>query len=152
MTFRDDQPMCPFCDDRALSPQADYETRLRCDGCKGVFVPAAEVEDMILHLMQEPWALDAHLTVTGEGARTCPRCAAKMQPVRLFSIPLDRCALHGIWFDATELAMVLESAGGIDPFLIEEGPQYAEMTFLAKLKTWFASRNKGPQAPRRPKE
>ncbi len=152
MTFRDDQAMCPFCDERALSPQADHGTRLRCDGCKGLFVPAAEVEDMILHLMQEPWSLDVNLQVTGEGVRTCPRCAAKMQPVRLFSIPLDRCVEHGIWFDAKELAMVLESASGIDPFLIAEGPQYADLTFLAKLKTWFSSRNKGPQAPRRPSD
>ncbi len=152
MTFRDDQPLCPCCDDRALSPQADHETRLRCDGCKGMLVPTAEVEDMIRHLIQEPWAFEAEACSDGVSVRTCPRCAAKMQPLRLFSISIDHCAHHGVWFDRQELAMVLEAASGIDPLKVESGPQYAEMSPLAKLKTWFASRHKGPGAPRRPED
>lgn len=152
MTFRDQQAMCPFCDDRALGPQAGHETRLRCDGCKGMLVPAAEVEDMVAHLIQEPWSLDAEAKPDGDGVRTCPRCAAKMAPLRLFSISIDRCAEHGIWFDSQELAMVLEAASGIDPLLVETGPQYSELSLLGKLKSWFGSRHKFPQAPRRPKD
>lgn len=152
MTFRDDQPMCTFCDDRALGPQADHPTRLRCDGCKGMLVPTAEVEDMIRHLIQEPWSLAVEARSDGVGVRTCPRCAAKMQPLRVFSISIDQCSEHGVWFDSQELAMVLEAASGIDPLLVDDGPQYADMSPLAKLKTWFASRHKGPQVPRRPKD
>ena len=152
MTFRDDQPRCPSCADRALSPQPDHPTRLRCDGCKGMLVPTAELEDMIGQLVQEPWSLADHARAEGEPGRTCPRCVAKMQPLRVFSIALDRCTEHGVWFDSQELAMVLEAASGVDPRLIEEGPQYAEMGTLAKLKAWFGSRHKSPQSPRRPKD
>lgn len=152
MTFRDEQPRCPVCADRALGPQPGHETRLRCDGCKGLLVPIAEVEEMIGQLEQKPWSFDEHARADASSVRTCPRCAAAMQPYLLFTVSIDRCALHGIWFDGTELAMVLEAASGVDPHLIDDGPQYSEMGPLAKLKAWFGSRHKSPQSPRRPKD
>ena len=39
--------------------------------------------------------------------RACPMCAFAMQTVELSGVQLDRCAPHGIWFDATELDAVL---------------------------------------------
>jgi Zn-finger nucleic acid-binding protein len=57
------------------------------------------------------------------GKRTCPHCEAAMTTAKLtIELPdtkpvkpepeIDRCATHGIWFDDTELAAVLEPVAG----------------------------------------
>lgn len=153
MTFRDDRPVCPICpDDRALDPQPGFANRLHCGGCRGVLLPAAELEDIVAQLMGEPWSLDGNATAIARAAvQTCPRCETKMTKHAVFGVEIDRCAAHGIWVPAKSLAMILEAATGVDPFLMEEGPQYEEGGFADKLKAWFGSRHGGPWSPRRPK-
>src|SRR4051812_23664654 len=64
---------------------------------------AAHVRGALVRL---PWAARV-------GApRPCPMCTAGMQTVGLAGIELDRCAPHGIWFDATELDAVLGASKG----------------------------------------
>ncbi len=38
----------------------------------------------------------------------CAACGNAMQALVLFSVPVDRCRAHGVWFDGDELALVLE--------------------------------------------
>ena len=55
----------------------------------------------------------------GVGSRSCPRCRVPMTRCHLVADferkhpkprpTLDRCASHGVWFDAKELAEVLEA-------------------------------------------
>lgn len=55
----------------------------------------------------------------GVGTRVCPRCKTPMTACHLAADfekkhantrpTLDRCASHGLWFDADELAKVLEA-------------------------------------------
>jgi Zn-finger nucleic acid-binding protein len=155
VTFRDERPRCPACpDERALVPQSELRaglafgntTRLVCEQCRGVLVPASEVEAMIAELQLDTFTLPAGKP----GTRTCPRCTATMSVLALFEIEVDRCEQHGVWFDGKELAMVLESASGVDPKTIADGPQYGHETRRNRLLAWFKPRKHGPQSPRRP--
>jgi hypothetical protein len=57
------------------------------------------------------------------GKRPCPHCDASMTTAKLTIVlegekalkpdpELDRCATHGLWFDESELALVLEPVAG----------------------------------------
>ncbi len=60
-----------------------------------------------------------------ESARRCPRCDRAMIACRLeatfegervvVAVELDRCAAHGMWFDANELAAALEATARVEP-------------------------------------
>jgi Zn-finger nucleic acid-binding protein len=99
---------CPSCQ-IALTEAGRTERCARCDG-------AWIHEDVLVGMLQEtasamvllPWMPRA--VPEGEPARPCAVCAKPMQPVSLGTVALDRCAEHGVWFDATELAAVLKHA------------------------------------------
>lgn len=110
MTYRDPvPPTCPRCN-LALDPGG--RGTLKCPECAGAFASddvlremLAELAEVLAHppeLVYGPYAKPAALT--------CPRCIALMQPAELFTIPVDRCAAHGTWFDHEELGSALERA------------------------------------------
>ena len=80
----------------------------RC-ACGGAWVSEANLVDMAVEvkgaLVALPW------DHRKGDPRPCPVCAARMQTVALVRVALDRCAAHGVWFDANELADVLQRAG-----------------------------------------
>ena len=78
-----------------------------CRSCAGVFVENAPFEGMVAEISREPWTLPP---IGGPpGPRNCPGCQAAMAVERFGDAVIDRCASHGIWFDESELAAVLES-------------------------------------------
>jgi Zn-finger nucleic acid-binding protein len=104
-----ESPSCPSC--RVALTAAGYTER--CERCDGAWVH----EDVLAGMLQEktaaiavtlPW--QPREAQGGERARPCAVCGQPMQPVSLGTVALDRCALHGVWFDATELAAVLKHA------------------------------------------
>src|SRR5262245_43370390 len=113
--YRDQVFHCPACTTAALR---EYEGRLLCDACQGIYVTRAD----LVKAIEDISGLEAGLVVAadkpGEGA--CPRCEQKMMACRLrvsFAVidkqprtkpKLDRCDTDGIWFDADELAKVFE--------------------------------------------
>jgi hypothetical protein len=55
-----------------------------------------------------------------EPEKRCPICAKKMSTDSLSGIVVDRCTLHGIWFDNGELESVvkyIKSGGNASVFL-----------------------------------
>lgn len=75
--------------------------------------------------IQELTGLLPALMFRGEapGKRPCPRCQAPMTTAKLTIVlegskalrpdpELDRCDVHGLWFDESELALVLEPVAG----------------------------------------
>jgi Zn-finger nucleic acid-binding protein len=96
---------CPICR-TALEP-AGYTQR--CGRCDGAWID----EDTLVAMLQErtstlvflPWQPRAKDT-----ERTCAACGTAMQTASLGSVALDRCAQHGVWFDAGELAALLAEA------------------------------------------
>jgi Zn-finger nucleic acid-binding protein len=85
MAYRDEQPRCPSChEDLAsvgMSPD-DYRS----------------LEERLEHGGDDP-------------VRACPTCGAAMTQHVLARVTVDRCKLHGLWFDGKELAAVLEHDG-----------------------------------------
>ncbi|MEJ7600926.1 MAG: zf-TFIIB domain-containing protein [Kofleriaceae bacterium] len=81
----------------------------RCTKCDGAWVH----EDALVGMLQErtsalvflPWQ-----PRDKDQQRACPVCTQAMQTVNLEAVALDRCAEHGVWFDAHELAALLAAA------------------------------------------
>src|SRR5262245_62297563 len=112
MPNRDEFPTCPRCQS-ALDARG---ARWVCGACNGMLVSDDEVSKLIADMLgtavsvlgwhsriAEPQKLVlAERPAEGE-ALTCPRCTAALQPRTLYSIKVDHCDAHGIWFDAQEL-------------------------------------------------
>ena len=78
---------------------------LRCTRCEGAWVSeealVAILEQRASTLVSLPWA------TREDKPRPCAVCTQTMQTVDLGSVQLDRCAQHGVWFDANELTTLL---------------------------------------------
>ena len=110
MPNRDEFPICPDCG-VALEP---YGTRLGCDRCGGTLVTEVELVEMMHALDGETTSRTlAWPTTRHPSRRKCPRCAAMMSGARMEGVAVERCDLHGIWFDHGELAKVV--APHVDP-------------------------------------
>ncbi|MDB4954271.1 MAG: Transcription factor zinc-finger [Myxococcales bacterium] len=85
-------------------------TRLGCEQCEGMFVRTKEVEEMLRQMSaDETRQLGEIVTPGGDSPRPCPRCDTPMLVGALDGVMIDRCAEHGIWFDAAELKRVMEN-------------------------------------------
>lgn len=96
---------CPICQ----APLVEAGRTNRCATCDGAWVRedvlVAMLEQSASTLVTLPWRANAE-----DHVRPCPECAVAMQTVALGTVALDRCAAHGIWFDAEELAALLGQA------------------------------------------
>jgi len=110
MTYRDQAPAtCPRCN-VALDP--GERGTLKCPECAGAFATDDIVREMLAELagvLKHPPEL-VYGPHAKPGLLTCPRCVALMQSAELFTIAVDRCAVHGTWFDHEELGSALERA------------------------------------------
>jgi len=110
---RDDHPICPHCD-RALDEQPNKK-QYTCGGCKGVLVEEQALIELVGTIVRTPpESLPFEPPKVAEPFWTCPRCAAQMTKHVLFTIQVDRCEAHGVWFDGSELQRVLEQASLAD--------------------------------------
>ena len=97
---------CPACGDQILDTAGRTD---RCPACDGAWIH----EDALVGMLQErtstlvflPWQPREK-----DNERVCPACEKPMQWVNLGKVKLDRCAEHGVWFDADELAALLHEA------------------------------------------
>jgi Zn-finger nucleic acid-binding protein len=135
--YRDSRRLCPHCtEDVALSPNGP---KLECQRCQGVFVPTADLADMIATMTDRPPPTAKHADLPRN--RRCPVCSVVMTETSLWTVPVERCDEHGTWFDWKELALALEYAGG------GLGPQSAWQRFWREL---FVPRKRGARTPVRP--
>ena len=93
-------------------------TTNRC-GCGGAWLSETKLvemaQDMKGSMVALPWENRSGTH------RPCPVCAAEMLTVTLVKVELDRCAPHGVWFDADELQRVLQRADRL-PEAVLDGP------------------------------
>lgn len=79
----------------------------QCPECRGVWIPESALHERIATRQQTPprleWRREARAVVA------CPVCAAAMETLCLYDIPVDRCRGHGIWLDGGELDHVLDT-------------------------------------------
>lgn len=94
------------------------DARFHCLACDGMFVPEEELVRAIALLTPDP----IRYFNEREGDRLCPRCVQPMLRTHLTTatiaahqrrlpFELDRCVLHGVWFDGQELQATLAGAG-----------------------------------------
>ncbi len=120
---------CPRCERRTLRAGRAGDARvLRCERCSGNWVPVGSAGDLRRSLPSVGSLDRASLERVREAAAdrnavdgvrylACPTCAERMYR-RQFAlgsgIVVDRCALHGVWFDGgeLELAAAYFAAGG----------------------------------------
>lgn len=96
---------CPSCKGAPLDHRGD---RWGCATCAGSFVENAALVAMVEEMAQAPWQVPPAAGLAGE--RTCPICGAAMLVETLEAVTVDRCATHGVWFDASELEAALHHA------------------------------------------
>jgi Zn-finger nucleic acid-binding protein len=110
--YRDLQLACPACTEGLRR----FRDRLCCDACNGIMLGITDLEVAIRELTGA--APELGFTSDAPGARSCPCCQNAMVRCRLDVVlmderpelrpELDRCDGHGVWFDAEELAKILE--------------------------------------------
>lgn len=139
--YRDPELTCPAC----AKPLHTFRERLICDACDGIMLTLPDLAGAIFDMTSiEPTFEWAH---EEPGQRACPHCKLAMTKCKLVihleqeverpKPELDRCNLHGLWFDHEELAKVIEKVatkgygGGIGrKAKMHDGP--------AKDGTWSA--------------
>jgi Zn-finger nucleic acid-binding protein len=87
-----------------------------CSGCGGIWLDAGELESLLsdeAHVRQVA-ALFSPAADCHEKPRKCPICRKRMDKVNVATgndiTLLDRCPVHGLWFDRGELKHALEYA------------------------------------------
>ena len=108
--YREEFPSCPACEGK-LDPAG---ARLVCGSCGGVFVPQSQLADMFAEMSPDdarPFSERLLPREDADLARTCPKCSVPMNKAWLEQVAVDICSEHGVWFDANELAWVLETDG-----------------------------------------
>ena len=98
--LKDQALACPACS----GPLALDGERWPCQRCDGVFVETSALEQMMAEMRGVPWQMPSNGSA---GTRACPACKQAMAVHRLDGIEVDRCAMHGVWFDSGELAYAL---------------------------------------------
>jgi Zn-finger nucleic acid-binding protein len=104
--------VCPACS----AALREYNGRLFCDACGGAMLTLADLTAQISDDLGAQPLLG--FVDHGQWTRKCPRCGVLMHASRLTAAvgelheklkpQLDRCVVHGVWFDDAELAKVFE--------------------------------------------
>ncbi|HEY5922256.1 MAG TPA: zf-TFIIB domain-containing protein [Kofleriaceae bacterium] len=95
---------CPAC----KSPLSYQGDRWACTPCSGLFVENDALVAMVREMALAPWELPKS---TGKpGDRGCPICHTPMIVEVLEGATIDRCDVHGVWFDEHELGQALHHA------------------------------------------
>jgi Zn-finger nucleic acid-binding protein len=107
MTYRDAFEKCPRCGVDLV----DARSARGCRTCGGLWIEEAVLTEMILAMLPPRPLSRLALAVIDrtEAPVGCPTCGDAMQATSIHEVILDRCAKHGIWFDARELQAALHS-------------------------------------------
>ena len=114
-------PVCPKCDVSLVILQFRTIEVDFCEQCRGVWLDAGELGELIGsagagadqgEYSDQAFLRELGLESSSPPARTrclCPRCDRPLGEVSGAGLTLDICPRHhGIWFDADELARLLE--------------------------------------------
>jgi Zn-finger nucleic acid-binding protein len=101
--YRDELERCPRC----ATDLIDARAARGCSQCGGLWIGVGDVQEMVQQMQIPPEPMDLPFEIDRRAPLACPSCHEAMQTLNLYSVPIDSCTKHGIWFDAKELAMVL---------------------------------------------
>jgi Zn-finger nucleic acid-binding protein len=111
--FRDQFEQCPLCGIDLI----DARSARGCPQCGGMWLVEAVLTEMVIAML--PSALVEARRLVFERASSpsklsCPSCRQSMVLSTMHGILVDRCERHGVWFDASELEMVLRRTADPD--------------------------------------
>lgn len=102
--YRDANNLCPRCGTVLVRAGAARG----CDGCRGVWLPVANLQEMANSMRSPPQPVYLGNVVENRPSIPCPDCTDPMSPILTLGISLDMCTKnHGVWFDANELSTLL---------------------------------------------
>lgn len=133
-----DELLCP----RDRAPLVEAGQTHRCETCDGAWIH----EDVLLAMLEQRtskvWGGLVWEPRPADKARPCAACGKAMQMVNLGNVELDRCADHGVWFDADELAALLRQSRRLktDPGIPADAPAEEHAGLLARISKLFKSR------------
>ena len=109
--------MCPDCREPLVVVELEGIEIDRCVVCRGTWLDAGELEQIVELAGIEPGRVSAAIESTRRerrGQRRCPRCNRKMDIVSVGAgVELDHCPVgHGLWLDAGEIRAVVRSFSG----------------------------------------
>ena len=109
--------VCPDCHEPLVVVELEGVEIDRCVACRGTWLDAGELEQIVELAGIEPGRISAAIDSTRRerrGRRRCPRCNRKMDIVSIGQgVELDHCPIgHGLWLDAGEIRAVVRSFSG----------------------------------------
>ena len=109
MAYRDGFERCPRCHVALV----DARAARGCRECGGLWLDEPTFREMLQTMapsrLLDQLELDPVPRI--EVSLGCPTCGQPLEKVAIHHVPLDRCAKHGIWFDARELETALHRVG-----------------------------------------
>lgn len=102
---------CPRCPSHTLSSA----TLHRCGNCGGTWIDESALADRVAAMQSTAPRSLAFVTSASRERLPCAACRSPMEALLLFSIAVDRCKHHGIWFDKHELEHVLSRSSHARP-------------------------------------
>jgi Zn-finger nucleic acid-binding protein len=106
---------CPRCATPLASQTVGPTTVERCPACQGLWIPAAEFNELILDLDRQEAVREAEpaQATCDEPVQyiKCPICRATMARTnfaRRSGIFVDSCRKHGVWLDQGELRQLVD--------------------------------------------
>jgi Zn-finger nucleic acid-binding protein len=104
---------CPNCSKHLVTLElADVEVD-HCFNCRGIWLDMYELKQLFQQREADLPAL-TEAAAAGEKKKKCPVCRKGMEKIpagKADPVVLDRCMLHGFWFDEGELKKVLSLSG-----------------------------------------
>jgi Zn-finger nucleic acid-binding protein len=96
---------CPRCNDVLEAGELPH-----CPHCAGSWISVAAIGEHVARAQHTPrpkldWQSDPR------DAIACLECGKPMETLKLFAVPVDRCAPHGVWLDREELDAIVKHAG-----------------------------------------
>jgi Zn-finger nucleic acid-binding protein len=103
--YRDSFESCPRC----AIELVDARSARGCRACGGLWIQEQVLTEMVLAMLPpRPLGRLVLAVIDRAGAAIrCPTCGDPMEATSIHEVILDRCAKHGIWFDAHELQQAL---------------------------------------------
>jgi Zn-finger nucleic acid-binding protein len=101
---------CPRC---RQVPLDDQPLIRHCSRCKGSWISEDTLHERVAAARGPRPGLAWHREA--RAALMCAICAAPMEALVVADTAIDRCARHGVWLDANELARVLAAAAAVAP-------------------------------------
>jgi len=113
MVYRTLEPHCPRCTVPLQATMALWIERHSCPRCHGHLITHEQLTE-VARIIDVPIDTLERDALPGVSELPCPTCRTPMLRLsvgRLPGVPIDRCATHGVWFDAHELDHTLSALG-----------------------------------------